>query len=104
MSEGAIAQGVRRIGIRVRVPYIYFKRRLVKSSKWLKCCRFRDELDKISQLLEEQKALQKKLQKIQQQAAGSQTKSLIDKARTIGDVKVVVEQVEIGHAKDLFII
>jgi len=103
-NETGIASGIRRIeAITGFTAYQYDKNKenqlnmisnLVKSNP-------SKVLDKISQILDQQKKLEKKISIFQKQFAGNQSDDLLNKVREINGVKLLCEKIEGVEAKDL---
>ena len=103
-NETGIASGIRRIdAITGFTAYQYDKNKenqlnqisnLVKSEP-------SKVLDKVSQILDQQKKIEKQISIFQKQFAGNQSDDLLNKVREINGVKLLCEKIEGVEAKDL---
>lgn len=104
ISESGIAAGVRRIeAVTGEHALVWFHTELEKldnAARLLKTDRA-TVVDKLTQQLERQRQLEKELNQLKGQLAGSMGKELIDKAQMIGDINVLAYQVPQADAAGL---
>jgi len=107
ISESSIAAGVRRIeaitGDKVESYFGLLQDEIDELTRLLKVPK-KDIADKIQKLLTENKELQKEIDKIKMNFASSGIDEMILKAKTIGDIKVLVARVSLdnpGKMKEL---
>ena len=99
ISESSVASGVRRIeavtGLNVLKLLNGYYNTLKSSADALKCGNINDLPHKALQLLEGEKALQKKLQSLEAQQAQGQLDSFMKNADDINGVQVVIREVSV---------
>jgi len=104
INETGIASGVRRIeAITGYSAYQYDKdneKNIINLSNLVKSDP-KKLFQKVSQLLENQKKLEKQIQAFQKQLAGSQSDDLLKKAKEIKGIKLLTEKIEGVEVKDL---
>ena len=104
VSEGGIAAGVRRIeavtGEGALAWFAQQQRRLDEASELLGG-RSDDVVEKLRQLLERQRRLERELESFKAKAAAGKTASLADEAVDLGGIKLVAARVEGIEGKDL---
>jgi alanyl-tRNA synthetase len=97
VSEGGVAAGVRRIeavtGEGALAWFADQQRRLDQASELLGA-RGDDVVEKLRQLLDRQRRLERELESFKSRAAAGATASLADEARVIGGIKVVAARLE----------
>ena len=104
VSEAGVASGVRRIEAVTGVGALSYvadeERRLGELSQLLSSSGD-DVADKLRQLLDRQKKLERELESLRAKAAGSMTGDLASSARDIGGIKVIAARLEGLDAKAL---
>ena len=104
VSEAGVASGVRRIEAVTGVGALSYvadeERRLGELSQLLSSSGD-DVADKLRQLLDRQKKLERELESLRAKAAGSMTGDLVSSARDIGGIKVIAARLEGLDAKAL---
>ena len=104
VSEGGVAAGVRRIeavtGEGALAWFAQQQRRLDDASELLGG-RSDDVVDKLRQLLDRQRRLERELESFKAKAAAGKTASLADRAVDIGGIKLVAARLEGIDGKDL---
>ncbi|MBI5642461.1 MAG: alanine--tRNA ligase [Deltaproteobacteria bacterium] len=103
-GEGSVASGVRRMeavtGESALESVLQSEDALKESAQILKVPRL-EVPDKIKKILEQQKELEREIEKLKGKHKAGAAGALIDQARTIGGVKVLAAKVEANDAKEL---
>ncbi|MFK2900872.1 alanine--tRNA ligase [Dyella jejuensis] len=104
VSEAGVASGVRRIEAVTgagALAYVAGEERRLGELSQLLSSSGDDAADKLRQLLERQKKLERELESLRAKAAGSMTGDLANSARDVGGIKVIAARLEGLDAKAL---
>ncbi|GAP65888.1 alanyl-tRNA synthetase [Mizugakiibacter sediminis] len=104
VGEGGVAAGVRRIEALTgagALAYVADEERRLAEAAGLLSAGSGDVVDKLRQLLERQKRLERELESLKAKAAGSAVQDLVGQAREVGGIRVVAARVDGLDAKAL---
>ncbi|HEX7111223.1 MAG TPA: alanine--tRNA ligase, partial [Mizugakiibacter sp.] len=104
VGEGGVAAGVRRIEALTgagALTYVADEERRLAEAAGLLSANSADVVDKLRQLLDRQKRLERELESLKAKAAGSAVQDLVGQAREVGGIRVVAARVDGLDAKAL---